>query len=62
MDKSSFGAALQAGLDYSLDKNWVLNADVKYIWMSTDANLLGAPLGTLALNPWVCGVGVGYRF
>ena len=62
VDGSSWGAALQAGLDYSLDKNWVLNADVKYIWMKTDASMLGVPLGTLTLNPWVFGVGVGYRF
>jgi outer membrane protein len=62
VDKSSFGGALQVGLDYMLDKNWLINADIKKIWMSTDVNALGVPLGTLSIDPWVFGVGVGYRF
>lgn len=61
---SSWGGALQAGLDYEIAKNWYLNADLKYVWMSTDVivNATGATLGKLDINPWIWGMGVRYRF
>lgn len=61
---SSWGGALQAGLDYEIQKNLYLNADVKYVWMSTDVivNSTGTNLGSLDINPWIFGVGVRYRF
>jgi outer membrane protein len=61
---SSWGGALQAGLDYEFTKNWYFNADVKYVWMNTDVivNATGANLGSLDINPWIFGVGVRYRF
>lgn len=61
---NSWGGALQAGLDYEFQKNWNLNFDVKYVWMSTDVivNATGANLGGLDINPWIFGVGVRYRF
>jgi outer membrane protein len=61
---SSWGGALQAGLDYEVAKNLYLNADVKYVWMSTDVivNATGATLGSLDINPWIFGVGARYRF
>jgi outer membrane protein len=64
IDNSSWGGALQAGLDYEVAKNFYLNADVKYVWMSTDVyvNATGANLGSLDINPWIFGVGVRYRF
>jgi outer membrane protein len=62
LDSYSVGGALQAGIDYEIQKNWYLNADVKYIWMSTDVKAGGATLTDLKINPWVFGVGVGYRF
>jgi outer membrane protein len=62
LDSYSVGGALQAGIDYEIQKNWFLNADVKYIWMSTDVKAGGATLTDLKINPWVFGVGVGYRF
>ena len=63
VDSTSVGGALQAGVDYEIAKNWFFNADVKYIWMST--NVMGPDgnkLTELKLNPWVFGVGFGYRF
>jgi outer membrane protein len=62
VDSTSVGGALQVGLDYEIAKNWVLNADVKYIWMSTDVYAGGGTLTDLKINPWVYGIGVGYRF
>ena len=50
------------GVDYAIDKNWLINVDVKYIWISTDVSAAGSKLTTLDINPWVVGLGVGYRF
>jgi outer membrane protein len=62
--KSNWGFGLQAGLDYALTKNWYLNADVKYIWVETElTDTAGLGIDTkLKVNPWVWGLGVGYRF
>jgi len=64
LGRSSWGAALQTGVDYMLDRHWSLNLDVKYIWMNTDINVQasGAKAGEVDINPWVFGVGVRYRF
>ncbi len=64
---NSFGLAGQVGVDIGLSDRWILNLDVKYIDISTDAELKLAAGGTLDtvsvdINPWVFGVGVGYRF
>jgi len=60
--RTSVGGALQGGLDWEIQKNWYINFDVKYIWMSTDVTANGATLTKLDINPWVYGIGVGYRF
>lgn len=60
--KSSWGPALQAGLDYALDKNWVLNFDVKKVWMDTKVTGAGLNDAKYKVDPWLIGVGVGYRF
>ncbi len=61
---NSWGGALQAGLDYQIAKQWYINADVKYVWISTDVivNATGAKLGSLDINPWIYSLGVRYRF
>lgn len=57
------GYALQAGMDYKLDSHWMLNADVKKIFLNTDVNVNGgAVTADVNLDPWVIGFGVGYRF
>lgn len=63
----SFGLAGQLGVDIDINERWLFNADVKYIDISTDADLKlasGGVLDTVSvdINPWVFGVGVGYRF
>jgi outer membrane protein len=62
VDSSSLGLAAQVGLDYALDKNWSLNLDVKYIQMSTDVKVGGNKVGSVGLNPYTIGLGVGYHF
>ncbi len=59
----SFGAALQAGVDIPLKDNWYANIDVKKVFISTTAKF--TPSGVRAdvdIDPWLVGVGVGYRF
>jgi len=62
LDNSSVGYALQGGIDYKLDKNWSLNLDVKYVEMRSNVYAGGATISNIQINPWLIGVGVGYRF
>ena len=58
-----FGYALQSGVDYKLDEHWMLNADIKKIFLNTDASVNGgAVTADVDLDPWVIGFGFGYRF
>jgi len=60
---SAVGPAIQAGFDYALSGPWVLNVDVKQIFINTTAHLNGSRIiAKTALNPTVIGVGVGYKF
>ena len=60
-----FGPAIQAGFDYFFNEHWCLNIDVKKVWVNVDANVhaLGTTVSTsVDVNPWLIGVGIGYRF
>lgn len=61
----SWGVATQAGLDYNLADNWLLNMSVW--WMDIDTNVkfkAGEDHHNIhtRINPWVFMFGVGYRF
>lgn len=63
------GYAIQAGFDYKIDDHWVFNADAKRLQLNTTAKVNGSNFGLVQqikgdvdLNPWVIGVGIGYRF
>jgi outer membrane protein len=61
LEKDRFGPVIQAGLDVPINNTaWSFNADVKKVWLSTDAS--GAASGNVDLDPWIFGVGVGYKF
>jgi len=60
VDRDRFGPVAQAGVDIPLGDKVSLNFDVKKIWLKTD--FTGAGGGELKLDPWVYGVGVGFRF
>jgi outer membrane protein len=60
--KSSFGAALQAGVDVPLADGWLVNADVKKVRISTDVSSAGTKVGTFKVDPWLISVGFGKRF
>jgi outer membrane protein len=67
VDSDSWGPALQAGFDINLKDGWLINADVKYVWLDTDVKL-NTPAGawtkidSLDINPWVVGIGIGKKF
>jgi len=61
----AFGFALQAGLDVSIGDGWYVNADVKKVWINTDATwqtAAGPVVADVDLDPWIISAGVGYRF
>jgi len=62
----SFGFALQAGVDYAINEKWFWNVDVKKIWINPDVTIDAGALGIVDadvdINPWVVGVGVGFRY
>ena len=63
--ESAAGFALQAGVDYMIDRHWGINLDVKKIFLQADAK---AYLGDVRvktkakIDPWLIGVGVVYKF
>jgi outer membrane protein len=63
---NSFGLAGQVGLSINLGNSFHINGDIKYIQISTDADLKvdGTTLLSVDtdINPWVYGVGIGFKF
>lgn len=61
---NTWGFAAQAGLDYNIDRNWVVGVDVRYISIEPHAsvNILGGDIGKVKINPLAYGVTAGYRF
>lgn len=61
----SVGWAAEAGVDIDLTPRMFLNFDVKYVDMDTTARLNTTAIGTqrvrLHLDPFVFGIGVGFR-
>jgi outer membrane protein len=62
IERSSWGPALQAGVDIPLSGNLSLNLDVKKVYIRTDVSAAGANLGTFKIDPVLFGVGLGWRF
>ena len=62
----SFGYALQVGADYEINKNWSINASVRYIDISTDVtfDVGGQSIGsaTVDVDPMVYSIMAGYTF
>ncbi len=59
---ASTGLAIQLGADFMINDNWLINVDLRSIDIETDAELDGAPVATVAIDPSVFGINVGYRF
>ncbi len=63
--ENGFGLALQAGFDYAISGPWSLNVDIKKLYLNTDitTNVGGTTHKADAdLDPWLFGIGIGYRF
>lgn len=58
------GYAFQVGADYRLNDVWSLNIDVKKVFVDTDIHVNNGAIraNNTDLDPWVIGVGVGYKF
>jgi outer membrane protein len=61
-DSSSWGGALQVGVDVPMSGNMYLNFDVKKVYIGTNINYLGSSVGSLRVDPLLVGVGIGWRF
>ena len=63
---NTVGGAFQVGFDYMFDKHWGVNFDVKkYLLRPTynaTVNNTIPVTGTAAIDPWIIGAGVTYRF
>jgi len=62
LDHYSTGLALQAGVDFKLDKKWSINFDIKKVQIRSDVTAGGAKISRVQVDPVLAGVGVGYRF
>jgi outer membrane protein len=62
LDHYSVGYALQAGADFKVASNIYLNVDVKKVEIRSDVKAGGTKISSVQLDPWIYGVGVGYRF
>ncbi len=64
VDNSSWGGALQVGVDIPLNKTFFLNIDLKKIWIDTDVKLTatGATVANFDINPVILGIGIGMKF
>lgn len=62
--EDGLGYALQAGFDYKLDDNWSLNFDVKKLFLETDVKVNGGAINAkgVDIDPWIFGLGIGYKF
>lgn len=58
----SFGPAFQVGVDVPIAENTYANLDVKKVFINTDAAWSGGVTADVDIDPWIIGVGVGYRF
>lgn len=57
------GPALQAGVDFQINDDWMLNLDIKKVWLDTDVSINGgAIMADVNIDPWIFGIGFGTRF
>jgi outer membrane protein len=64
IDKTSVGVVGQVGADVQLAPNLYANVDVKYVQMGFDVKVKAsdAKVSHVTLDPWLVGLGLGYRF
>ena len=63
--RNAFGVALNVGLDIEMAPNWLMNIDVKKLFLRPDVAVdtaLGRVNATADLDPWIFGLSGRYRF
>ncbi len=64
--EDSWGLALQVGLDYEINNNWLVNASVRWIDINTEAEIVfdngNKITADVEIDPIVYTISVGYRF
>jgi len=67
----SFGAAFQLGADWVFGNNWLINFDLRWINIESDASAtiddginppVTGDIGTVEIDPWVYSINIGYSF
>lgn len=62
----SFGLAPQLGADWTFENNWLINFDLRYIDIESDGTVSDGvdsiDIGTVAIDPYVYAINIGYRF
>ncbi len=61
----SWGLAVQAGMDYSINNNWFINAAIWYVDIEADATLKTNGVSRdvdIDIDPWVLFTGIGRKF
>lgn len=63
---NSFGAAVQVGFDYMIDRHWGFNVGLKKLFLepnySATVNNAIPVSGRANIDPWLVGAGVTYKF
>ena len=62
LESNSVGLALQAGIDFKIDKNWSVNLDIKRVNIRSDVMAGGATISAVKVDPILASIGIGYRF
>jgi len=61
---NEFGYAFQIGMDIGIKDNWFVNVDLKKVFVQTDISVNDGAIisDDTDLDPWIFGIGFGYRF
>lgn len=62
LDKDSWGLSFGGGVDIAVARNVFINFDVKKLQIRSDVRLGYQKVSRVKVDPWLIGVGVGYRF
>ena len=63
LDSSSWGGAVQAGIDFKVSESLFFNIDVKKVQIRSDVKTDdGVKISHVKVDPLLIGIGLGYRF
>jgi len=63
LNSTSIGPAAQVGFDFKIKDHWYANLDAKWFVLDSNVDLPDeVRISTVHINPFLFGVGIGYRF